>query len=183
MIFITIVTAVLLLLTLESQKKVQEDQAKINKLNMYDIRDKHSAKFDIVEKIEIKAHELGFIEIIVRNSMALDVNISMDVNYKIESFRNIETIPTTNSKLYNTYIQAIPKDLTFKIEIIDKRLESIQNLFLKSKSENLKDNVDYCSLMIKYKDNSGFEYIKSFKLIANPSKMKLMVDKTNDNYL
>ncbi|WP_312697487.1 hypothetical protein [Sphingobacterium mizutaii] len=180
-VFITIVTAVLLLLTLKSQKEVQADQAKINKLGMYDIRCKHSARFDMMITDFVNYEELSLIKIFVSNAMALDVTISMDVDHEIPTFRDVKK--EVHSKIFDSYIQAIPKDCEFIIkidnEIAKKTIELIKNYELIIPS----DFHPFCNINIFYKDNSGFDYIKRFRLMVDPQRRRINVDKTNDMYL
>lgn len=161
MVVITIITAVLLLLTLKSQKEVQENQAKINKLGMYDIRNKYLPKIVIDQQHLINHYydikTLGQINFIIKDHNAQQITIKSTLEFE----------PYFEGKIYqkeNYFCQDISmipinKNFPFRFDL------SLVIKFLESAPANNKSSTDffpYVEIAFEYHDNFGFKYFNYF---------------------
>ena len=178
-VLITLLSAIFLLLTLDSQRKVQEDQEKINRYNALDFRNKHKAEIFNDESINFKDlfSCLRYFHFIVKDNNALKLNIKSPV--KLEFSHQYSIVENNEDEKYNYYISAIFKDEKFRLEVNkDYALK-----FLKENNSNEITDKLFIVVEITYEDNFNNVYSKGFEVYFTPFSKRINIISTNVNFI
>jgi len=171
--------------TFESQRKVQEDQEKINRFNALDFRSKHRADILNDESINYKEpfSRLRYLHFIIKDNNALNINvespIKLDFSHHDEEVYKINNKITLDNKIFNYRISAIFKDKSFRIEVDENYVKDFLS------ENNTKEIIEKFFLVIKitYEDNFNNTYRKGFEVWFTPFSKMINIVSTNVDYI
>lgn len=174
-----------ILKTFESQRKVQEDQEKINRFNALDFRSKHRADILNDESINYKEpfSSLRCLHFIIKDNNALNINvespIKLDFSRHDEEVYKIKNKITLDNKTFNYNISAIFKDKSFRIEVDENYVKDFLS------KNNTKEIIEKLFLVIKitYEDNFNNTYRKGFEVWFTPFSKMINIVSTNVDYI
>ena len=183
MIIVTIITAVFLYKTLESQMEVQKDQAKINKLAVYDLRTKYRGNLTITNpKTNSDYYSNSLLNQIIFKCIENDI-LEMKIKSNLHfSFSHNHEIQHDGKEYEIKTIGSIWKDTEFQITPDGEAINGFVNELI-TKSADHKEPVPIFHLNFVFRDNSDFYYSKTFIFCYQPFYNQIDVIDTTIDYL
>ncbi len=169
MILVTAITAYFLYETLKSQKDVQKDQEKINKLQTLEIRQKFKP---IINFLPPRRFDDNFEFLLsVSNNPAFNVELFSSKYYLLENSPSFNTL-THEGDLFKVFFEKldITESFTFgSLRIPMSTLNEIDNQVI--------------DFILRFEDEFGFKYEKEIKISYNSLTYRTTATQKNVKYL